>query len=127
MTLEHKTAVVTGEASGIAVTRNFVFWTLSYTFGLTAAGYNHTVPYGLIMGRTKGAPPREGRTMLLKSQDFCPPLDATTLLEFRSDAYQACAKAPDNQQASWLAYYRQLSCLLDHAHSRRDWIGPSLN
>ncbi|HEY1927018.1 MAG TPA: hypothetical protein VGG92_06110 [Caulobacteraceae bacterium] len=65
--------------------------------------------------------------MLLKPQDFCPPLDATILLEFRSDAYQACADAPDHQQASWLAYYRQLSCLLDHAHSRSDWIGPSRN
>jgi hypothetical protein len=58
MTLENKTAVVTGAVSGIAVTRNSFFWTFLYAFALTAAGYNHTVPYGLIMGAKDASRPR---------------------------------------------------------------------
>lgn len=53
--------------------------------------------------------------MALKLQEFCPPVDAMTLLEFRNDAFQAWMDAPGHQHASWVGYYRRLARLVDHA------------
>jgi hypothetical protein len=52
--------------------------------------------------------------MMLKSIDFCPPVDALTLLQFRSDAYQAWCRAPRHQN-HWLTEYLLIGELLDQA------------
>ena len=52
--------------------------------------------------------------MLLKLRDFCPPVDAVTLLQFRSDAYQAWMDSPPHQN-EWLNEYRLIGDLLDLA------------
>ena len=52
--------------------------------------------------------------MILKLIDFCPPVDALTLLQFRSDAFQAWCTAPDHQN-QWRAEYMLISELLGEA------------
>ena len=56
--------------------------------------------------------------MMLKLRDFCPPVDAVTLLQFRGDAYQAWMGAPPHQN-DWLNEYKMIGDLLDLAS-----IGP---
>ena len=65
--------------------------------------------------------------MTLKVDDFCPSLDAMTLLEFRNDAFQAWMDAPGHQHPSWVGYYRRLARLLDHARATREGIRLPLN
>ena len=65
--------------------------------------------------------------MTLKVDDFCPPLDAMTLLEFRNDAFKAWIDSPAHQNSSWFGYYRRLAGLLDHARATREGIRLPLN
>jgi len=52
--------------------------------------------------------------MMLKLIDFCPPVDALTLLQFRSDALRAWCTAPDHQ-TEWRAEHLLISELLGQA------------
>jgi hypothetical protein len=52
--------------------------------------------------------------MILKSIDFCPPVDALTLLQFRTDAFRAWGAAPSHQN-HWRAEYLLISQLLSEA------------
>jgi hypothetical protein len=49
--------------------------------------------------------------MMLKSIDFCPPVDALTLLQFRSDTFWAWCTAPDHQ-SQWREEYLLIGQLL---------------
>lgn len=49
--------------------------------------------------------------MTRKLIDFCPPVDALTLLQFRSDTFRAWCAAPDHQ-SQWRVEYRLISELL---------------
>jgi hypothetical protein len=53
--------------------------------------------------------------MTLTLEEFCPPVDALTLLQFRSDAYQAWVNAPSQQDAGWLMEYKLINDLLELA------------
>ncbi|MBV8684443.1 MAG: hypothetical protein JO111_16320 [Caulobacteraceae bacterium] len=64
--------------------------------------------------------------MTLKVHDFCPPLDAMTLLEFRDDAFQAWVESPDHQNENWFGYYRRVARLLDHSRALKEQIRLSL-
>jgi hypothetical protein len=52
--------------------------------------------------------------MSLKLIEFCPPIDAETLLQFRGDAYQAMQRAPLNQK-HWVEEYALIGKLLEQA------------
>ena len=52
--------------------------------------------------------------MTLKLIDFCPPVDELTLLQFKSDAFQAWCGAPDHQ-SQWRAEYLLINELLGEA------------
>jgi hypothetical protein len=52
-------------------------------------------------------------TMTLK--DFCPPADALTLLQFRSEAFQAWQGAPHQQGDIWLKEHGLITELLEQA------------
>ena len=52
--------------------------------------------------------------MMLKLIDFCPPVDALTLLQFRSDAFRAWCTAPDHQ-TEWRAAHQLIGELLQQA------------
>jgi len=54
--------------------------------------------------------------MSLKLIEFCPPVDAVTLLQFRADAYQAMDWAPQNQK-HWSDEYNLIGKLLEQAGS----------
>jgi hypothetical protein len=49
--------------------------------------------------------------MTLTPEDFCPSVDAVTLLQFRSEALQAWRNAPPTQKGDWLNEYGLISDL----------------
>jgi hypothetical protein len=53
--------------------------------------------------------------MTLTAKDFCPNVDALTLLQFRSEAFQTWREAPANQDATWLDEYGLIADLLEQA------------
>jgi hypothetical protein len=53
--------------------------------------------------------------MILTAAEFCPSVDALTLLQFRSEAFQAWMAAPSHQDDEWRQAYGLISALLEDA------------
>ena len=51
-------------------------------------------------------------TAMLKLAELCPPVDALTLLQMRSDACLAIEEAPPSQKPYWAAQVRRIEELL---------------
>jgi hypothetical protein len=53
--------------------------------------------------------------MTLKVIEFCPSVDALTLLQFRSEAFQAWRDAPLHQDDGWRQNHSLITDLLEQA------------
>lgn len=53
--------------------------------------------------------------MTLKTLEFCPAVDAVTLLQFRTEAFLAWLDAPSHQDDTWLQEYREIADMVDRS------------